>query len=238
MMMIGIVWKKILVTMVLLSPMVTSFVLLGKPKAATSKLWMGGDSDENGMVKKLREQAEKLRLEVSQLEGEKEKVKQVEEEQRNQVNAEKKEKRLRYSAEIPILKGDGNEVVERVDFPPIIKNNQSFIVAVEASLPLGIILGEDIPGILQVDEVAENSNGEIAGIKVGDIVRATTACQVTMTQPTWQLIAGGIGQPQTTRMMFTADRKPFEEVMEAIASNRMDPMERPIVLVLERPEQK
>ena len=217
-----------------MSPMVTSFVFLGNHKTSTSKLWSGGD--ENGMVKKLREQAEKLRLEVSQLEGEKEKVKQVEEEQRNQVIAEKKEKRLRYSAEIPILKGDGNEVVERVDFPPIIKNNKSFILAVEASLPLGIILGEDIPGIMQVDEIAENSNGEKAGIQVGDIVRATTACQVTMTQPTWQLIAGGIGQPQTTRMMFTTDRKPFEEVMEAIASNRMDPMERPIVLVLERPE--
>jgi hypothetical protein len=53
-------------------------------------------------------------------------------------------------------------------------------------------------------------------------------------QPTWQLLAGGIGRPKTMRYMFSTDYKPFELVMEAIASNRMDPEGRSVLLVVER----
>ena len=35
----------------------------------------------------------------------------------------------------------------------------------------------------------------------------------------------------------STDGRPFEEVMEAVSSNRMDPEGRPVWLVLERPEQ-
>jgi hypothetical protein len=105
-----------------------------------------------------------------------------------------------------------------------------------ALLPLGIILGEseEFPGAVCVDEVMGESNGEIAGVKEGDLLRACTACQVTMETPTWQLMVGGIGVPKTKRFMFSVDGRPFEEVMNAVASNRMDPDERPVVLVLER----
>jgi hypothetical protein len=52
--------------------------------------------------------------------------------------------------------------------------------------------------------------------------------------PTWQLIAGGIGQPKTKRYMYSVDGRPLEEVLMAVASNRMDPQGRDVWLVLER----
>lgn len=105
-----------------------------------------------------------------------------------------------------------------------------------ASLPLGIILGEseEFPGAVSVDEVTPDSNGQLAGVLEGDLLRACTACQVIMETPTWQILVGGIGMPKTKRFMFSVDNRPFEEVMDAIGSNRMDPEERPVILVLER----
>jgi hypothetical protein len=105
-----------------------------------------------------------------------------------------------------------------------------------ASLPLGIILGESSkhPGAVRVDEVGIGSNGELAGIQEGDLLRACTACQVTMETPTWQILAGGIGMPKTKRFVYSVDNRPFEEVMDAVGSNRMDPEEKPVILVVER----
>jgi hypothetical protein len=57
-----------------------------------------------------------------------------------------------------------------------------------------------------------------------------------MEQPTWQLIAGGIGRPKTVRFMYSVDNRPFGEVMDAIGSNRMDPERRPVLIVVERRE--
>ena len=106
----------------------------------------------------------------------------------------------------------------------------------QAPLPLGLVLGEDstIPGLISVDEVAKDGNGDSAGIRQGDIVRAITACQTVMSTPTWQLLAGGIGQPKSKRFMYSVDGRPLEEVLDAIGSNRMDSQERDIWLVLER----
>ena len=108
--------------------------------------------------------------------------------------------------------------------------------AYQAKLPLGLILGEHerIPGAISVDETLQDGNGSLSGVKEGDLLRAVTACQVTMETPTWQLIAGGIGQPKTKRFMFGTDNVPFEEVMEAVSSNRMDPEGRDVWLVVER----
>lgn len=207
------------------------------PKTKSKLYGQKQQSSAEGMARKLKEEAEKLRSEVNQFEqGKKDAVRRVEKEKEIVLEA-KKNRRLRYSAEVPILKGDGNVVVEQVDFPPVMLGEDvSEIIALEASLPLGMILGEHekIVGAVQVDEILEGSNADLAGIIVGDILRACTACQVTMTQPTWQLIAGGIGQPKTTRFMFSADKKPFEEIMDAIGSNRMDPSEQPLCLVMER----
>ena len=83
----------------------------------------------------------------------------------------------------------------------------------------------------------EGSNGNTAGVKDGDLLRACSACQMTMETPTWQLLAGGVGQPKTKRFMYATDGRPFEEVMDAVASNRMDPDGRDVWLVLERLDQ-
>jgi hypothetical protein len=71
-------------------------------------------------------------------------------------------------------------------------------------------------------------------IQEGDVLRAVTACQTTMETPTWQLLAGGIGQPKTKRFMFSVDGRPLEEVLDAVGSNRMDVARRDVVLVVER----
>jgi hypothetical protein len=187
-------------------------------------------------AERLNEQARKLREEIESFQQTKD---NLEKEDRQKIQAELDEKQAwmnRYSAEVPILKPDGSTVYEQVQFPPIFKESKSDILVYEASLPLGIILGEHetIPGMTAVDEVAGGSNGEAAGIQVGDLLRACTSCRVEMDQPMWQLMAGGIGRPKTMRFMFGTDYQPFEQVMEAVAANRMDPEERPVLLVVER----
>jgi hypothetical protein len=134
--------------------------------------------------------------------------------------------------------GDDDATISQEDVTPLL----SRIIAIQAPLPLGIILGQDIAAdtgglITTVDDLAQDGNGSIiGGIQVGDIVRACTACQSTMEQPTWQLMLGGVGQPKTTRMMYVCDNQPLEEILNAISSNSMDPQRRYVWLVLERIE--
>lgn len=200
-----------------------------------SQLWNSVDDE----TESLRRKAAQLRDEVSEFENSKKDILKKEQKERSEVLKKKEEIRMRYSAEVPILKSDGNVEMERCDFAPRIKNEDgklSRIFALQAPLPIGIVLGqsEEMPGLTTVDEIAEGGNGELAGVKEGDLLRACTACQVTMDMPTWQLMAGGIGRPKTTRMMFSTDGKVFEEVMEALVSNSMDPEGRPAWLVVER----
>jgi hypothetical protein len=191
-------------------------------------------------AERLKEQARLLREEIETFQKQKDSLK---DEERREIQAELDAKQAwidQYSAVVPILKPDGSTVEEQVQFPPRLERNESSILVLEAPLPLGLILGEDetIPGMTCVDEVSEGSNGLVAGFQVGDLVRACTACRVEMETPTWQLMAGGIGRPKTMRFMFSCDFKPFELVMEALGSNRMDPEERSVLLVVERKTKK
>mmetsp|Transcript_20718 Transcript_20718/g.57562 ORF Transcript_20718/g.57562 Transcript_20718/m.57562 type:complete len:304 (+) Transcript_20718:210-1121(+) len=217
----------------------------------------GSDSSEE-----LREKAAALRREVEAFEATKQQQRDALDQQAAAEQQERQERRLRYSAEVPILKGDGTVSMERCDFPPrLVRADDadadgdgdadaqplSEIFAFQAPLPLGIVLGQEeydaspsrsyetTPPIT-VDDLAESGNAFRAGIRSGDILRACTACQVTMEQPTWQLLVGGIGRPKTTRMMVGTDDKALEQVLETIASNGMDPEERAVWLVVERPE--
>lgn len=204
---------------------VVSFMAAATPESAAHE------------AEKLKEQARKLREEIEAFQNSKD---SLEENERQTIQAELDEKQAwidRYSAVVPILKPDGSTVEEQVQFPPILKDKgESDILVCEASLPLGIILGEHetLAGMTVVDEVGQGSNGESSGVQVGDIVRACTSCRIEMEQPTWQLLVGGIGRPKTARFMFGTDYQPFEQVMEAIGANRMDPEERPVLLVVER----
>jgi hypothetical protein len=199
-----------------------------------------GSVDDQARI--LREKADQLRREIESFEDSKREQKLKYEKEQQEIIKEKQDIRQRYSAQVPILKSDGSVTMERCDFPPRLvskengKDKLSRIITVQANLPLGIVLGqnEDMPGFTTVDEVAQGSNGELAGVKVGDLLRACTATQFTMEMPTWQLMAGGIGRPKTTRMMFSTDGVSFEKVMQALVSNSMDPEGRPAWLVLER----
>jgi hypothetical protein len=115
---------------------------------------------------------------------------------------------------------------------------KSCIVTVQAPLPLGLILSEELstPGLIYVDSLSPDGNGSNAGVQEGDVLRAITACKVTMESPTWQLLAGGIGRPKTKRFMYVVDGRPLEEVLDAVGSNRMDSLGRDVWLVLERME--
>jgi len=221
-----------------------------------SSIAASSSSDNNKIddVEALQSKAEQLRQEVASIQKEKQVALDMERRQIEQEQSEKLETSLRYSAEVPIFKEDGSTVVKRVDFPPLFVSDGSRIEAITAPLPLGMILGEYIgeddengdenddtassircPVAMRVDAVAEGSNAEAAGVQVGDLLRACTATQTIMDAPTWQLLAGGVGMPKTKRVMYSVDGRPFEEVMDAIGSNRMDPEGRPVVLVLERP---
>jgi len=217
----------------------TIFVSAPRTESATVLLHASSSpSDVEEEARMLRELASQLRGEVSEFQQAKDEVAAAEQEAKNKAIEQEQHIRLQYSAEVPILKSDGTTVMERVDFPPRIPGGKSHITAVQADLPLGILLGEHeaIPGAIRVDEVAAETNGDSAGVQEGDILRACTACQQTMETPTWQLLAGGIGQPKTKRFLLSTDGRPFEEVMEAVSSNRMDPEGRPVWLVLERSE--
>lgn len=197
-------------------------------------------TSKNPAPESWKEEAERLRQEVAEFEQRRAATKQEIQNQQQKEAAEKQQLRERYSATVPILKPDGRVEEERVDFPPYYKDGSSFVTVCEASLPLGLILGEseDFVGAVTVDEIADDSNAARAGLQIGDLVRAFTACRMEMEQPTWQLIAGGIGRPKMFRFMYSSDNKVFEEVMDAIGSNRMDPEGRPVLLVLEKRENK
>jgi hypothetical protein len=190
-------------------------------------------------AERLLQQAEKLRKEIDSFEQKRLASRQENTYKDEQEQAAQAATRERYSAVVPILKPDGTTVHERCDFTPRCKDGTSFITACTSNLPLGILLGEgeeEFVGAVIVDEVGAGSNGEQGRILPGDIVRAVTACKMEMELPTWQLIVGGIGVPKTKRFMYSVDGRPFEEVMDAITSNRMDPEQRPVLLVVERRE--
>jgi hypothetical protein len=211
----------------------------GRRAMSPNRLVSPSSSSEPSEAERLKQQAEKLRQEVAALEQSKRTVQIEERRVAEQARAEQAALRDRYSAIVPILKPDGTVSLEKCEFPPRVKDGSTFIELCEAALPLGILLGEgenEKTGLIVVDEVAKESNGAQGGLLEGDIVRAFTACKMGMDMPTWQVLAGGIGVPKTRRFMYSADGRPFEEVMDAVASNRMDPEQRPVLIVVERRE--
>lgn len=79
-------------------------------------------SDAQEEARRLREIAQRLKEEVQVIQSMKDAEAEAARMQGEWVQAEKLEKKLRYSVEIPVLKGDGSTVMERVDFPPRISN--------------------------------------------------------------------------------------------------------------------
>jgi len=199
----------------------------------------------------LIEQAKKLRAEADELVSVK-RESEIAFFREEQTKADKVAAyRSNFSATLPILKDTGKVVEESVYFAPRISQPNSEegddfdgmkfsseIIRVDVPLPLGIVLGQEAgETTVSIDEIDSSANAvSSAKLRVGDILRCCSATTTQMSTPTWQLLVGGIGQPKTVRFMYSCDgeRSNFEEVLEAISSNRMDVEGRDVVLVLER----
>lgn len=94
-------------------------------------------------------------------------------------------------------------------------------IAVACERPLGMFLEQRTEGarsVIFVDEISEGSNAAKAGIRVGDILRLTTAV-FEVTAPvditTWM----NPPAKRKVRAYYTTDNKSFDAVMDAIASH-------------------
>ena len=117
-------------------------------------------------------------------------------------------------------------------------------VIVTIPRPLGIAFEEKTVGIytqIVVDEVVEGSNAAKADVKVGDILRITTA---VFNVPGVIDVTAWLNPPKSTncKAFYVCDQKPFDKVMDAIKSHAV-PVDTPdgpveimeVGLVLERP---
>jgi hypothetical protein len=78
-------------------------------------------SSKDEEARRFQEEADRIRAEVASFEQEKKNVELEEEQKEREIISKEEKVRIRYSAEVPILKGDGSTVVERVDFAPRMK---------------------------------------------------------------------------------------------------------------------
>jgi hypothetical protein len=86
----------------------------------------------------MKKEAERIRAEVASFEKQKKDVLRKEERRQEQIKSEKLEQRMRYSTEVPILKSDGSTAVERVDFPPRIKDGKYVLLIQRPALSIDI----------------------------------------------------------------------------------------------------
>lgn len=94
-------------------------------------------------------------------------------------------------------------------------------VVVTIPRPLGIVFEERLEGIytkIVVDEIVEGSNASKADVKVGDVLRITTA---VFNVPGVIDVTAWLNPPKSTncKAFFVADQKPFDKVMSAIQSH-------------------
>jgi len=98
------------------------------PPLFSSKNYNSNNKDDTD---NLLEKARKLRQEVSAIESSKAEIQQQKDAKQKLRQAEEEEARvrqgelrMRYSVDVPILKDMGEEVMERVDFPPRLKGGE------------------------------------------------------------------------------------------------------------------
>lgn len=89
------------------------------------KTTLSANDSREEEARRLKDQAARIRSEVASFEQEKKNMARQEEEKQEEISSQKQLERLRYSAELPILKEDGSTVVQRVDFAPRIKDGKS-----------------------------------------------------------------------------------------------------------------
>lgn len=88
---------------------------------------------------------------------------------------------------------------------------------VSLSFPLGLVF-EAREGQVVVAEVEKGGAADVAGIRAGDVLRATSCAAMRMTYPTAQLMFGGVGRPKLMRALVPVTG--FSSAMDAVRSNK------------------
>ena len=128
--------------------------------------------------------------------------------------------------------------------PGVRFDKDSEAVAVTIDRPLGIVFEERLNGVyteIFVDEVLDGSNAAEANVKVGDVLRITTA---VFNVPGVIDVTAWLNPPKASncKAFFACDGEPWEKCMNAITSHAV-PVDTPsgeveideVGLVLERP---
>ena len=113
---------------------------------------------------------------------------------------------------------------------PGFKCDTSSLGVVELPLPMGMIFEESevAQGKFEIVEVVPGSSAEAAGVRAGDLLRATTAMAVNWKASMEEADTGFIeadafgGKPGLQRALFNADGQTFDSVLTALSSNAED----------------
>jgi len=108
-------------------------------------------------------------------------------------------------------------------FKPSWGDEDSQVSPVKLPLPMGMgyEASGTVPGVYEVNSVAEGSNAEAAGLKRGDLIRGTTAMAINVqveAEGDMLFNAGGT-VPTSQRCLFVADGRTFDQFTQALASN-------------------
>lgn len=107
------------------------------------------------------------------------------------------------------------------------------ILQFQTGLPLGIVMEENKQGQIEVVEVDKEGQGYVNGLRVGDILRATSC--VASQKPSEMTLFSGVGMNTLKRKaLVQVDGLPFTKVMDEIRSNTdVEPTK--VTFVVERP---
>jgi hypothetical protein len=97
-------------------------------------------------------------------------------------------------------------------------DSNSKLLQAKMDFPLGLVL-ENVDDEVVVTEVSEGSAAAAAKVRVGDVVRATSAVTMQMTYPTMNIMFGGVGRPKLVKILLPTSKAPFHKVMDAVRSN-------------------
>jgi hypothetical protein len=106
---------------------------------------------------------------------------------------------------------------------PSLKDDTTAVASVVVAAPFGMVIEEsaNYRGKIEVIDVVEGSNAELAGVRVGDILRGTTAMALNIVQSSEEDFGFSVGMSEGTRQraFLKTDNKKFDLVMAALQSN-------------------
>eukprot|EP00747_Dinoflagellata_sp_TGD_P031160 gnl/TRDRNA2_/TRDRNA2_135091_c0_seq1.p1 gnl/TRDRNA2_/TRDRNA2_135091_c0~~gnl/TRDRNA2_/TRDRNA2_135091_c0_seq1.p1 ORF type:complete len:282 (+),score=53.43 gnl/TRDRNA2_/TRDRNA2_135091_c0_seq1:74-919(+) len=110
-------------------------------------------------------------------------------------------------------------------------NPENKIEQISAELPLGVVFEQNDDGQVVVVGIDQSANAYSAGLRIGDVLRATT-CVVQKKGATFMYWDLGVGGTGLQKALFTVDGASFAKVMGEIRSN--EKFDQKVTLVVER----